>query len=818
MKKIALIVLLYFINVPLVFCQDVYTYVNNTAGIPTYVDPLIPVFTNLTAIGTGVTTPCTWGFSGITGFTGLTYSTAGPCIDITLTATPGYTIDVTGFTAGLRRSTTGPTLARLAYSTDGISWTDEGIDHVPLNAGCATSPAGTTLASWSPFYVTNPTLHFRIYPYAASGMGGTIQIYGLSIIGSVRLLCTPPVVSVSPAAATICSGSSVALTGSGAGLGGVYTWSPGTGLSATTGVTVTASPTATTTYTVIGTTSVGCSDTTTAVVTVNPLPATTITPSGPLTFCIGDTVRLIAPSGLGYTYQWNNAFGAIPGATNQYFTTGATGIYTVDVTNGFGCTASSSAAIVTAVSLPVITVSPAGGSICLGGGGLSLTASGAGLGGAYAWGPTTGLTPAFGPTVLANPTATTTYTITGTSVIGCVGTTTVTVTVNPAPPATVVASGPLTFCAGDEVTLTGPVGYSYQWYNGPGLIAGATNNTYIATSSGAYRLVVTNSFGCSTTSSVNTVNTLPAPTALITVTGSAVFCAGGSVTLNAATGPGYVYQWNKDGSPIAGAIAPVYTASLTGAYTVRVTGTNGCSANAAGIMVNAVDLPFIENTGRKFCAGTTSTLRVNTGGAITGITYQWYRNGIAIPGAVNGSYMATLSGIYTCYVNIAGSCATTTAPDTITVYPTPRPFTTFDGTYYIANPGYVTYQWYLNTIAIPGATTTTLKPFVNGSYRVRVTDPNNCSAYSIEQNIYNVGVTNINATDIAVYPNPATTTLRITAPVSVTAQISGIDGKTILIQPNAEQINIAELPSGLYLLQLYSATGERLLTQKVMKQ
>jgi hypothetical protein len=180
--------------------------------------------------------------------------------------------------------------------------------------------------------------------------------------------------------------------------------------------------------------------------------------------------------------------------------------------------------------------------------------------------------------------------------------------------------------------------------------------------------------------------------------------------------------------------------------------------------------------------------------------------------------MAISSGIYTCYVDIAGSCTTTTAPDTITVYPSPRPYTTFDGTYYRASPGFVSYQWYLNTIAIPGATTTILKPFVNGSYRVKVVDANNCTAYSIEQNIYNVGITNLNTADIAVYPNPATTILHITAPVSVQAVVSSIDGKTLLSQPDAVEVNIAALPAGMYLLQLYPNTGERLMTQKLIKQ
>jgi hypothetical protein len=69
----------------------------------------------------------------------------------------------------------------------------------------------------------------------------------------------------------ICEGQSVLLTATGAV---TYSWSPSGGLSATTGSSVTASPTVTTTYTVTGTDANGCTNTTTVTVTVNPLPNT----------------------------------------------------------------------------------------------------------------------------------------------------------------------------------------------------------------------------------------------------------------------------------------------------------------------------------------------------------------------------------------------------------------------------------------------------------------------------------------------------------------------------------------------------------------
>jgi gliding motility-associated-like protein len=77
-----------------------------------------------------------------------------------------------------------------------------------------------------------------------------------------------PVVLLSPA--TVCFGNSAILTASGAT---TYTWSPGTGLSQTNGNPVTANPTVTTIYTVVGTeATTACTDTTTVTLTVLPKP------------------------------------------------------------------------------------------------------------------------------------------------------------------------------------------------------------------------------------------------------------------------------------------------------------------------------------------------------------------------------------------------------------------------------------------------------------------------------------------------------------------------------------------------------------------
>ncbi|MFK7971327.1 MAG: gliding motility-associated C-terminal domain-containing protein [Bacteroidia bacterium] len=96
---------------------------------------------------------------------------------------------------------------------------------------------------------------------------------------------------------TICEGDTIQLLGGG---GVSYSWSPATGLSNPNIAQPLASPTATTTYTVTVTDSLGCVDTDEVIITVEVAPFITIT--GDEEICINDTANLQANGGI--NYQW----------------------------------------------------------------------------------------------------------------------------------------------------------------------------------------------------------------------------------------------------------------------------------------------------------------------------------------------------------------------------------------------------------------------------------------------------------------------------------------------------------------------------------
>lgn len=240
---------------------------------------------------------------------------------------------------------------------------------------------------------------------------GKVIIYGLSG-GCTSASRTPVIVTVNPSPTVtisggntpVCSGSSVSLTGNGATS---YSWSTGANTS-----TIAPSPTVSTSYTLIGTSS-SCSNQAVVNVTVNPAPTIGIT--GNAVIC-GTGTNVLSASGAN-TYSWSSGPIASTIAVSPTVSTS----YTVSGTNTAGCVGSSVADVTVSV-LPTISVS--GASTLCAGSTSTLTASGANT---YSW--NTGATT---PSISVSPSATVVYTVSGTSSSsGCSNTASITLVVSP---------------------------------------------------------------------------------------------------------------------------------------------------------------------------------------------------------------------------------------------------------------------------------------------------------------------------------------------------------------------------------------------------
>ncbi|MFD1001149.1 T9SS type A sorting domain-containing protein [Ohtaekwangia kribbensis] len=130
----------------------------------------------------------------------------------------------------------------------------------------------------------------------------------------------------------------------------------------------------------------------------------------------------------------------------------------------------------------------------------------------YAWTPAVTLTPATGASVEARPTATTTYTVTGTdATTGCTVSNSVLVTVA-ATPTTTIAPAPSTICSGiTTITLTASGANTYTWSPATGLNT-TTGNTVIVNPSVSTTYTVTGSNNCATSNASRFITVQNPPT------------------------------------------------------------------------------------------------------------------------------------------------------------------------------------------------------------------------------------------------------------------------------------------------------------------
>lgn len=165
----------------------------------------------------------------------------------------------------------------------------------------------------------------------------------------------------------------------------------------------------------------------------------------------------------------------------------------------------------------------------------------------------------------------------------------------------IVADGPIVFCEGDSVVLSGNCGGVWN--------DGSTGATLTVTQGGDYFVTSSNACG-SVTSNHIIVVVNPAP--ICTITGNTVICQGQSTQLCAAAGATN-YIWNT------GEVTSCIVVTETGVYTVTVSDQIGCSS-VCSISVIVSPLPNCTITGLdSICQGQTTQLCAPAGLS----TYLW---------------------------------------------------------------------------------------------------------------------------------------------------------------------------------------------------
>ena len=523
--------------------------------------------------------------------TGLS-STTGAVVTGTPSTTQNYTVagmDANGCINGTITAITVNTLPSVTATSATIC---VGQQTATLTAAGATTYSwipGTGLSATNVAVVTGTpgaTQNYTVVGMDANGcINGTITAITVNPL---------PTITVSPDM-TVCPLSANTLTASGASS---YTWSPNVFLNTNTAANVLCTPSVTTTYTIDGTSALSCTNTavmtiavantvvvtalagTTSSTTICPLGNATLTASGATTYTWSPSLTLSSANGASVT--------SAPATSTTYTVIGSTST----------CT-NSAEVVVTVTVNPTLTVTPSPSVICSGNSS-TLTANGAST---YTWSPVATLSSANGAVVNANPITTTVYNITGTSPLGCLGSTTTTVTVVQTPTITTTSS-PGVICANSSSTLSAFGATDYTWSPSTNLST-VNGSTTVATPvlTTTYTVFGTNGvapFVCPDTKTVQ-VTVVPNPT--LSPSPGVPICEGQS-TLMYATGAN-TYTW----SPTTG-VNHIHDSTtsvkppLPGVYIYTVTGTtNNCTGTATvEITVNA--LPILD-------AGLDSTINID---------------------------------------------------------------------------------------------------------------------------------------------------------------------------------------------------------------
>jgi len=358
-----------------------------------------------------------------------------------------------------------------------------------------------------------------------------------------------------------------------------------------------------------------CENSTSILAVVNPAPPVTFQ-ADTVRICSGQsgTIRVTNPQA-GFTYAWsppdslNTTTGPVVVVTPAMVTAQATLHYTVTVTDTLTTCTSTATAVVIVNPLPVVAIAPPGTACTNVPLQLTATSNHSGTG---VWTPAS-LVDANGVFQTGvHGTYTVGYAFTDDN--GCIDSTNAAICVQPQPSAAFMISAPVgctpfsvtTTNTSNTLTTCGNTVYNWQvffdgaechngtgiWTFAPGSNAASVSPAFNFSQSGVYRLVLTVSNDCGTSSATATVTVGEAPrvtgidpipnacdTLFLAPTGQALAC----------NAPGLALSWRLDGTPFAN--PPGRGVGQDGPHTVDLIAANACGGDTLSVNFTIHPLP-----------------------------------------------------------------------------------------------------------------------------------------------------------------------------------------------------------------------------------
>jgi gliding motility-associated-like protein len=676
-------------------------------GASTYTWTLVPANAG-TITGSGNSINVNWaaGFSGnaelCVKVSNACYQGGTSCFTVNVLPKPTATISGsgvicagTGNSVDLTVTLTGDPDWKFVYSINGVN-----------------QPAVTTSSSPYIFSTTTPGTFALVNVYSVDSnpdCQGTVS--GSVTINQITL--NPGSTTV----AAICGqdNGSVDLSVSGGTAPYTYSWSGGQ-----TTQDLTTTPPGT--YTVTITDSNGCTKTRSATISdviTAPTLTTVILNNTTCTNGNGSIDLSVTPAS-NNTYSWSG------GQTTQDLMDLIPDTYTVTVTQGVTCTATGTYTVTDTPSLPTPTATNVSSTCNLPNGSVDATVSGGVSPYTYSW--SNGATTQDLADIDSG-----TYTLTVTGANGCTQTVSATVANNDPHITLEATTQPNTSCNSGtgSVNLTptpavppAPLGnYTYMWSDG------STVQDPVDLLPGTYTVTISAGGTCTTTGSytVADVPNKPSPTA--TFVGSTCNLLNGSIDASVSGGVApYTYEWSGNNGT---------TQDLTnigpGAYTLTVTGANGCTQTVAVTVTNTD--PVFTITGalqpNTACSSGNGSIDLMLSPAVPpaplgNYTYNWSN------GATDQDIMNLPPGDYSVTVSTGGTCTRISNFNIVDNPNLPTPSATTVQTTCGQDNGSIdasvsggvqpyTYAW------SNGATTQDLANIFSGNYTLTVTGANGCT-------------------------------------------------------------------------------------------
>ena len=290
-----------------------------------------------------------------------------------------------------------------------------------------------------------------------------------------------------------------------------------------------------------------------------------------------------------------------------------------------------------------------------------------------------------------------------------------------------------------SATVTNPTGgtppYTYQWNTNPLQVTQTANNLM----AGTYMVTVTDSKGCTATSSVTVTQPAQPLSNVIGQTIQHAKCNGsstGSVTVSNPIGgtPPYTYKWNS----VPEQKTQIATNLSAGTYSVTVTDFNGCTATSFATVneptkVTNVQASVVKNIS---CYGLSdgSAKVSDPRGGTPPYTYQWntvpVQNTQTATNLKAGEYVVVVSDANGCIAQSLISVTQPNAPLVIGNAKVDKQVSCFgesDGVVSVPNPSGGTAPYTIVWNTNPIQKTYSISNLKAGTYTAIITDANGCN-------------------------------------------------------------------------------------------